>query len=360
MLPFQPPLEPMLGVLGDALPEGEGWSFEPKWDGFRLLVFRDGKDLDLRSRDDRPLLRYFPEVADPLMDALPEQAVVDGELLLVRDGVLDFEALQIRLHPAASRVNKLAKEIPAAVVLWDLLADGASDLRASPFAERRERLVQRVRASERVQVTPNTEDRQRAEDWFTRFEGAGLDGVMAKRLDQPYQPGKRAMVKVKHVRTIDAVVAGFRWHKEGKGTEVGSLVLGLFDPDGRLHPIGVASSFRRSERLRLAATLGPAATETDHPWAEWFANGEGEGAPRRPDQRSRWSADRDLSFVPVALGPVVEVSTTQSSPRRLRHPAKVLRWRQDKPASACMLDQLSVVPAPELAELFGSVGRTQT
>lgn len=348
MLSFQPPLEPMLGLLADGLPDGEGWAFEPKWDGFRLLVFRDGADLDLRSRDDRPLLRYFPELAEPLREALPEAAVVDGELLVVSGGVLDFESLQMRLHPAASRVQKLAGEIPAVVVLWDLLADGADDLRAAPFAERRARLVAGVREGERVRITPSTTDRALAADWFARFEGAGLDGVMAKRLADPYHPGKRAMVKVKHVRTIDAVVAGFRWHKTAPGTEVGSLVLGLFDEQGELHPIGVASSFSRVERRRLAQQLGGQPEPAEHPWAAW-ANGD-----HRPDMRSRWNADRDLSWVPVALGPVVEVTTTQSSPRRLRHPAKVVRWREDKAPKACTLDQLAVVPAPELSELFGT------
>jgi ATP-dependent DNA ligase len=341
-----PPLSPMLGLLSDGLPEGDGWAFEPKWDGFRLLVFREGDQLDLRSRDDRPLLRYFPELAEPLLRALPEVAAVDGEVMLVSGGVLDFEALQLRLHPARSRVARLATESPASVIVWDLLAQGTDDLMQIPFAERRQRLVANVTANEQVQLTPHTVDRTIALDWFHRFEGAGLDGVMAKRLDSSYQPGKRAMVKVKHVRAVDAVVLGFRWHKNGEGSEVGSLVLGLYDEAGDVHPIGVAASFSRSERVRLAGELGPLAAPDEHPWASW---GEGE---RRPDLRSRWNAERDLSWVPIRAGKVVEVSTTQSSPRRLRHPAKVLRWRADKPAAECTLDQLQVVPAPELSQLF--------
>lgn len=347
MLPFAPPLQPMLGLLSDALPEGPGWAFEPKWDGFRVLVFRDGEALDLRSRDDRPLLRYFPELDAPLRAVLPDAAVADGEIVIARGTALDFEALQLRLHPAASRVNKLADEIPASVVLWDLLADGAADLRALPFEERRRRLVERVRPDPTVRVTPSTADRDVALDWFRRFEGAGLDGVMAKRLHDAYQPGKRAMVKVKHARTIDAAVVGFRWHKNAHGAEVGSLVLALADDEGALHPIGVASSFSKKERLRLAAVLGPRRDdEAAHRWARW---GDEE---RRPDRVSRWNADKDLRWEPVRLGPVVEVSTTQHSGHRLRHPGKVVRWRDDKRPEDCRLDQLRVVPAAELQALF--------
>ena len=311
MLPFRPPLAPMLGLLADALPEGEGWAYEPKWDGFRVLVFRDGDEVDLRSRDDRPLLRYFPELAQPLRDALPEVAVADGEIVIVSGGTLDFEALQLRLHPAASRVNKLAAEMPAGVILWDLLADGDEDLRARPYEARRERLPRRC-ARTTTCGSPATRDRAVADDWFQRFEGAGLDGVMAKRLGDPYQPGKRGFVKVKHVRTIDCAVVGFRWHKHAKGEEVGSLVLALFDGEGRLHPIGVASSFSKAERKRLVERLGPLRDAAAHPWARF---GDEEA---RPDLKSRWNADKDLAWEPIRLGPVVEVSTTQHSDRRLR------------------------------------------
>lgn len=345
-LPFGPPLAPMLGVLADDLPTGDGWSYEPKWDGFRALVFRDGDALELRSRDDRPLLRYFPEVGEALREALPAAAVVDGELVVARGGALDFDALQLRLHPAASRVQRLAGELPAAFVAWDLLARDGLDLRERPFAERRAALLDALRPGARVRATPATTDPAVARDWFARFEGAGLDGVMAKRLDDPYRAGARAMVKVKHVRTVDAVVAGFRWHKGAPGEEVGSLVLGLFDADGALHPIGVASSFTRAERRRLAGVLAAEPADAGHPWASWG------DAEHRPDVHSRWNADKDLAWVPVALGRVVEVSTTQHSGHRLRHPAKVLRWRDDKRPADCALDQLHVVPAGLLAELF--------
>lgn len=348
MLPFGPPFSPMLGLLADGLPEGDGWAFEPKWDGFRVLVFRDGDALDLRSRDDRPLARFFPELLEPLRSALPPSCVVDGEILLVVGGAVDFERLQMRLHPAASRVQKLAAELPAAVVVWDLLALGADDLRGAPFHERRARLAQALAPSDHVQLTPHTTRREVAADWFARFEGAGLDGVMAKRLADPYQPGKRAMVKVKHVRTVDAVVAGFRWHKGQPGREVGSLVLGLYDDAGDLHPIGVASSFTAKERKRLVDVLVPLADPPTHPWSAW-AEGDLTG-----ENRSRWSAGRDLSWVPIQIEKVVEITTTQSSPRRLRHPAHVRRWRDDKAPRDCGRDQLHVVPAPELRELFGS------
>jgi ATP-dependent DNA ligase len=345
-LPFRPPLEVMLGVLADGLPTGEGWSYEPKWDGFRVLVFKDGDSLELSSRDGRPLLRYFPEVGEALRSALPDVAVVDGEVVIARGGALDFESLQLRLHPAASRVQRLSTELPASFVAWDLLALDDLDLRDRPFEERRAALLAHLRPHDRVRATPATTDPAVAQDWFARFEGAGLDGVMAKRTDQAYQPGKRAMVKVKHVRTLDCVVAGFRWHKGGQGTEVGSLVLGLFDGDGALHPIGVAASFTKRERERLAQVLAPLTTPVDHPWAAW-AEGE-----HRPDQHSRWNAGKDLSWVPLRLEQVVEVSSTQHSGRRLRHPAKVLRWRQDKGPGDCALDQLRIVPAGLLSELF--------
>ncbi len=339
----------MLGTLADGLPEGEGWLYEPKWDGFRVLVFRDGPTLDLRSRDDRPLLRYFPELEEGLLRGLPAAAVADGELVIVRDGALDFEALQMRLHPAASRVHKLAKEIPAAIVLWDLLAEVTEDLRDTPLRDRRVRLERALRnVRPPVHLSPASTDRRVAEDWLARFEGAGFDGVMAKRLAEPYLPGKRALIKVKHVRTIDCAVAGFRWHK-GVGGEVGSLVLGLFDDEGALHPIGVASSFTVKERKRLAAELAPLRTSgADHPWASF-----GEWGEHRPDMKSRWNAERDLAWEPLRLERVVEVKTTQHSSRRLRHPAHVLRWRDDKRPEDCTLDQLKVIPAAELSAILG-------
>ncbi|HSO29477.1 MAG TPA: ATP-dependent DNA ligase, partial [Candidatus Sulfomarinibacteraceae bacterium] len=229
-LPFAPPLEPMLAKASDGLPDGDGWLYEPKWDGFRAIVFRDGDDVLTQSRDLKPLDRYFPELAAPLRASLPRRCVVDGEVVIARHGTLDFEALLLRIHPAASRVAMLAAESPASFVAWDLLALDGEDLRSVPQGERRRRLEEVLgAAAPPVHLTPATRDRALAADWFDRFEGAGLDGVVAKRLDAPYQPGRRAMLKIKHQRTADCVVAGFRWHKNGPGTHVGSLLLGLYD-----------------------------------------------------------------------------------------------------------------------------------
>lgn len=349
MLPIRPPLAPMLGKLAATLPEDDVYWFEPKWDGFRVIVYRDGEELLVRSRDDRPLLRYFPELAPECLAALPERAVVDGEVVIVRQGALDFDALQMRLHPAKSRIDKLAAETPAAIVLWDLLALGDEDLCGRPLRERRAQLEAHVAPTDRLRITPGTTDRSVAEDWFARFEGAGFDGVMAKHLDQPYLPGQRGLLKIKHVRTIDCVVAGFRWHKHGHGTEVGSLVLALYDASGHLVPIGVCSSFRKDKRLKLAEELEPLrTTDPDHPWVTH------DGEAHRPDVRSRWAADRSLAFEAIRLERAVEVKTTQHGSRRLRHPAKFLRWRLDKPLEECTLDQLQVAPAPELSTVFGA------
>lgn len=338
----------MLGLLADALPRGEGWWYEPKWDGFRVLVYKDGDEIDLRSRDDRPLLRYFPEVGEALAEALPDACIADGELVIKGPTGLDFDALQLRLHPAESRVRKLAVETPAAVVLWDLLAVGGEDLRDRPFAERRQRLKEQVNASSAVHLTPGTEDPAQAEDWFERFEGAGLDGVMAKRLGDPYQCGKRAMVKVKHQRTLDCVVAGFRWHKKATD-EVGSLVLALYDDRGQLHPIGVASGYGAKQREQLTTELSPLREHVgEHPWAGWD-----DGAGRRPESKSRWSGGKDLSWEPIRLERVAEVRTTQHSGVRLRHPAQFLRWRDDKRPTDCTMEQLRVVPAAELSSVLG-------
>ena len=251
-LPFEPPLEPMLASPAASLPAGEGWLFEPKWDGFRALVFRDRDETFIQSRDLKPLGRYFPELDRPLRANLPERCVLDGEIVIAGPRGLDFEALLLRIHPAASRVTLLAAETPASFVAWDLLALGDEDLRPVPQGERRRRLEDVLRGAEPpVHLTPATTDRALAADWFERFEGAGVDGVVAKRLDAPYQPGRRAMVKVKHARTADCVVAGFRWHKDGPGTLVGSLLLGLYDAAGTLHHVGITSSFTMSRRAEL-------------------------------------------------------------------------------------------------------------
>ena len=257
-LPVMPPVEPMLAKPMSGLPDGDGWLYEPKWDGFRALVFRDGDEAFIQSRDLKALDRYFPELAAPLRSALPDRCVLDGEVVISKGGRLDFDALLLRIHPAESRVRLLAAESPASFVAWDLLALDDDDLMAVPLGERRRRLEAVLRgAAAPVHLTPATTDRALAADWFRRFEGAGLDGVVAKRLDAAYQPGRRAMVKVKHERTADCVVAGFRWHKNGPGTHVGSLLLGLYDAAGTLHHVGVTSSFSWDERARLLGELAP-------------------------------------------------------------------------------------------------------
>lgn len=337
---------PMLALLSPSLPEG-AFQYEPKWDGFRVVVARDGDDVELLSRDGKPLGRFFPELLGPLREALPLRAVVDGEIVLVGERGLLFDVLQLRLHPAASRIQKLAAETPASVVLWDLLQSGDEALGDRPLSERRARLEADVKPNRTVTLTPATRDAEVARDWFARFRGAGLDGVIAKALDGVYEPGRRGWIKVKHENTLDVVVAGFRWHKDAVGAEVGSLVLALYDDKGALHPIGVASSFTKKRRVSLVEELSAWLGEfADHPWAAW-----GEAA-HRPDQGSRWSAGKDLSWVPLRPGLVAEVHTTQHDSRRLRHPAHLVRFRDDKPAASCRLDQLSADPAPELVELL--------
>ena len=359
-LPFQPPVEPMLAKAADGLPEGEGWLFEPKWDGFRALVFRDGDETYIQSRDLKPLDRYFPELAAPLRASLPERCVLDGEVVIATDGALAFEALLLRIHPAASRVRMLAEQTPASYVAWDLLALGDEDLRATPQGERRKRLEAALgHATPPVHLTPATSDRSLAADWFERFEGAGLDGVVAKRLDGTYQPGKRAMIKVKHQRTADCVVAGFRWHKNGPGTHVGSLLLGLFDDAGRLHHVGVTSSFSWDRRAALAQELAPLREGglDGHPWrewAEWAELGAAEASGQRlPGATSRWNRGKDLSWEPLRTERVCEVAYDHLQGDRFRHATTFVRWRPDKRSEDCRYDQLEETPAFELARIFG-------
>jgi ATP-dependent DNA ligase len=350
---LEPPIEPMLAKLATELPEGDGWLFEPKWDGFRAIVFRDGDRIYLQSRDLRPLDRYFPELAAPLRAALPEQCVVDGEIVIATEHGLDFDALQLRLHPAASRVTKLAAETPSSFVAFDLLAEGARDLRSRPQAERRAALEEALaRAAGTVHLTPCSRDRVVAQEWFHRFEGAGLDGVIAKHESTPYQPGKRAMIKVKHARTADCVVAGFRWHKNGPGELVGSLLLGLYDAKGALHHVGVTSSFTAAKRRQLASELAPLRKNAleAHPWREWAEHGD--GGTRMPGGQSRWSQGKDLSWEPLRVERVCEVKYDHLQGDRFRHAAVFVRWRPDKPPSACRYDQLEVTPPAELAEIF--------
>jgi ATP-dependent DNA ligase len=352
-LMLKPPIEPMLAKLADALPDGDGWLFEPKWDGFRAIVFKDGDDVYIQSRDLKPLDRYFPELADELRAALPEQAVVDGEIVIASDKGLDFDLLQLRLHPAASRVAKLAKETPSSFVAFDLLAWGGDDLRAKPQAERRAQLEKALaRASGHIHLTPCTRDRAIARDWFHRFEGAGFDGVIAKSEKTAYEPGKRTMIKVKHVRSADCVVGGFRWHKNGPGTLVGSLLLGLYDDGGQLHHVGVTSSFTMAVREKLAKELEPLRKNAieKHPWAGW-AGADAE-SQRMPGGQSRWSAGKDLSWEPLRIERVCEVKYDHLQGDRFRHAAHFLRWRPDKPPSECRYDQLEVTPPAELFDIF--------
>ncbi|HET9426293.1 MAG TPA: ATP-dependent DNA ligase [Gemmatimonadaceae bacterium] len=353
-LPVNPPVLPMLAKRVSALPPGEGWLFEPKWDGFRTLIFRDGDELFIQSRDEKPLERYFPDLVEPLTAQLPMQCVLDGEIVIAHDGGLDFDALQLRLHPAASRVKKLAAELPASVVFFDVLAEGKKDLRGVPFAERRARLVKMLGAAEPpLHVTPATSDRAVAADWFKRFEGAGLDGVMAKLATGTYEPNKRTMLKVKHERECDCVVAGFRWHKDGKGTAVGSLLLGLFDDSGSLEHVGVCSSFTMAKRQELVAFLEPYRKKAmdDHPWKDWASAGQ-EATQRRPGAMSRWSAGKDLSWEPLRPELVVEVAYDHMQGTRFRHTAQFRRWRTDKKPRDCTFEQLEVVPPHELGEIF--------
>jgi ATP-dependent DNA ligase len=359
-LPFDPPLDPMLAKPSNGLPDGDGWLFEPKWDGFRAIVFRDGDEILIQSRDLKPLDRYFPELADPLRASLPDRCVVDGEVVIATDGELAFESLLLRIHPAASRVKMLAAETPASFVAWDLLALGDEDLRETPQAIRRERLeVAFADVQPPVHLTPATRDRDLAADWFDRFEGAGLDGVIAKRLDGTYQPGKRAMLKIKHQRTADCVVAGFRWHKNGPGTHVGSLLLGLFDDAGSLHHVGVTSSFTWDKRAALTELLAPLRENaTDgHPWqewAEWSSLGTADASGQRlPGATSRWNRGKDLSWEPLRPERVVEVAYDHLQGDRFRHGTTFVRWRDDKRPQDCRYDQLEASTPYLIEEIFG-------
>jgi ATP-dependent DNA ligase len=343
----------MLAKLTDELPEGDGWLYEPKWDGFRALVFRDGADVYLQSRDCKPLNRYFPEIVEPLKTNLPERCVLDGELVIAGEGGLDFDALLLRIHPAASRVKMLAERAPSSFVAFDLLWLGERDLRAAPQAERRASLEAAL-ASARppIFLTPATRDRAIAAEWFSRFEGAGLDGVMAKRLDDGYHEDKRTMLKIKHQRTADCVVAGFRWHKNGPGTMIGSLLLGLYDKSNTLHHVGITSSFTATRRKELVAELEPYRREAlrDHPWREW-ASAMFEGQ-RMPGAGSRWNRGKDMSWEPLRPELVCEVAYDHLQGDRFRHATTFQRWRPDKTPDACTYEQLEVTAPFELKEIF--------
>jgi ATP-dependent DNA ligase len=342
----------MLAKLVDQLPEGGGFLYEPKWDGFRVLLFRDGDEWLLQSRDLKPLNRYFPELEAPLLSQLPPRIVVDGELVIAGEAGLDFEALQQRIHPAASRVALLSKETPASLVLFDLLCEGDEDLRAKPFVERRARLESSLaHLHHPLHLTPATRDRALASDWFDRFEGAGLDGVMAKPLKGIYEPGKRTMLKVKHKRTVDVVLAGFRWHKNGVGKAIGSFLLGLFDDEGILQHVGVCASFTEKRRKELVAELAPLRENAleGHPWRSWATADQ-----RVPGVKSRWSRDKTLEWEPLRAERALEVSFDHMQGSRFRHTAHFLRWRPDKPVTECTYAQLDITPPYELARIFAA------
>jgi ATP-dependent DNA ligase len=364
----------MLAKLADALPAAGGFLYEPKWDGFRALVHRaSGDDVAIQSRDGRPLDRYFPDLVAALATLLPPSCVVDGEIVVVGAQGLDFDALQQRIHPAASRIARLARETPAAYVAFDLLAADGVDLMMRTQAERREdleRLLADTHAP--LYLTPVTTDRATASRWLREFEGAGLDGVIAKPIDAPYRPGERAMLKIKHARTADCVVGGFRWHKttlEGGPEAIGSLLLGLFDDAGVLHHVGVTSSFTMERRRALVRELEPLRHDawTHHPWRAW-GGAEAEDAKvadrdapsdpsdpaahRMPGATSRWSAGKDLSWEPLRPERVCEVRYDHLQGDRFRHATTFVRWRVDKSPAACRYDQLEVVAPFELQRIL--------
>ncbi len=348
----RPPIEPMLARLVDKIPAGS-FLFEPKWDGFRAIVFRQVDDVYIQSRDLRPLDRYFPELHDALLSRIPSGSVVDGEIVIATSHGLDFDALQLRLHPAASRVAKLAKESPASFVAFDLLAVRGRSLMTAPQKDRRETLeLMLARVSPPVHLTPMTRDRKVATEWLKHFEGAGLDGVIAKPEEASYTPGKRAMFKIKHARTADCVVAGFRWHKSIRNA-VGSLLLGLFDNHGGLHHVGVTSSFSTEARKSLVTELAPLRKNAlaMHPWKEWA---EPDAGQRMPGGHSRWSAGKDLSWEPLRIERVCEVKYDHLQRDRFRHATTFLRWRADRQPADCRYDQLEVTPAFELSRVFGA------
>ena len=358
------PLKPMLAKPNDGIPAGD-WLFEPKWDGFRCIVFRDGGEIELGSRNQKPLTRYFPEMLEPLRAALPRRCVVDGEIVVaVDDGsgtsVLDFDALGQRIHPAESRVNMLAAQTPATFVAFDLVALDDRSLLETPFAERRALLERSIDPHPQVHVTPITDDHGQAEQWFRSVEGAGLDGLIAKDPAGVYEPDKRVLKKVKHKRTADCVAAGFRWHKDGQG--VGSIILGIHGPDGALRHVGVSASFKATFRAELAEELAPLVEDdfSRHPWSEWFspeahaaaAAGPGSAMPGAPN---RWNSERDQSWIPLRIERVVEVGYTIMTSGRFRGTTRFVRWRPDKDPSECTYDQLDVVPPMGFDELLNGV-----
>jgi len=369
-LPIQPPIEPMLAKLARTIPAPKlaadgGWLFEPKWDGFRCIAFRSGDRIELFSRKLKPLARYFPELLDPLRAALPDRCIVDGEIVVPDGGDhgLDFDALLQRIHPAESRINRLAAETPSEFVAFDLIAVGDDSLLDMSMLDRRTRLIDAITSNDRVRLTPASTDRAQAEEWFSAFEGAGLDGIIAKPVDGTYEPGKRSLVKVKHVRTADCAVPGYRVHKDGNG--VGSLLLALYTDDGDARSVGVAASFSVARRGELLAELEPRTGPDaliDHPWVDWVnhqdeqraqqAANDAAGTPTPPSAGSRWNVGKDLSFVPIRMGLVAEVTFGQLEGGRFRHGVGFVRWRPDRSPESCRFDQLDVADPVRFATLF--------
>jgi ATP-dependent DNA ligase len=358
-LAVNPPILPMLAKRVDEVPRDGNWIYEPKWDGFRVLVFRDHDEVLIQSRDEKPLNRYFPDMLDPLRKQLPLKCVVDGEIVIAHHGRLDFDALQLRIHPAASRVKLLASQTPASCVFFDLLCLGEHDLRSQPFRKRRAELESLLASAQPpLHITPATADKKLAVDWFKRFEGAGLDGIVAKPADIPYQSDKRVMLKIKHERDCDCVVAGFRWYKQAAGREIGSLLLGLYDDAKVLQHVGVCASFTASTRRELLTFLAPYRTDAlrDHPWRNWDNNNGDDTSEelRMPGGKSRWSHGKDLSWEPLRPELVVEVAYEHMQSGRFRHMAHFRRWRTDRKPSSCTFAQLEVVPPEELKAIFAS------
>jgi ATP-dependent DNA ligase len=352
---MNPPILPMLAKRVADIPEGKDWIFEPKWDGFRAVVFLTDDEILIQSRDGKSLNRYFPELLETLKAQLSKTCVLDGEIVIAGASGLDFDALQLRIHPAASRVKLLSQQTPASVVFFDLLSEGTNDLQGKPFEVRRrklESLLSSTRAP--IHVTPATRERAIAEDWFQRFEGAGLDGVIAKLATGIYEPDKRVMLKIKHERDCDCVVAGFRWHKNGEGTAIGSLLLGLYNDSGSLQHVGVCASFKLEKRRELVDYLAPYRKDalTGHPWRSWEDVDTSEGKRRMPGGQSRWSQGKDLSWEPLRPELVVEVAYEHMQGNRFRHMAQFRRWRVDKKPADCTYEQLEVVPPHELMTIF--------
>ena len=356
-LPVMPPVAPMLAKAVKEVPDGPGYLYEPKWDGFRCIVFRDGDEIELGSRNERPMTRYFPEVVEAVRQQLPERCVVDAEIVIATGDRLDFEALLQRIHPAASRVKMLSETTPANLVVFDLLALGDENLLETPLSVRRARLDEVLaKVKPPVHRTLVTDDPATAREWFSSFEGAGLDGVVAKPVDAPYEPDKRTMLKVKHERTADCVVAGFRWHKKSTAEEplLGSLLLGIFDDEGQLQHVGVMASFPMKRRAELIDELAPWREDAlkDHPWRDW-AEAQAQAEGRLPGAQSRWNAKKDLSWEPLRPERVVEVRYDHMEGTRFRHTTHFVRWRDDREPRSCTYEQLEEPVNYDLGVLLG-------